>query len=118
MFPLAEDPSAGPQAAPGVILTLPSHNGQNPPPHERVATPDPPAPALDEAIIAKLRWQIITQFRAAPSLHNVSDSEDWSLADPHTLLHLLTNPSKDQSSILQLLAPETDLATTTDIWDA
>ena len=118
MFPLAEDPVAGPQAAPGLILTLPIHDEQNPPPHERVATPDPPALALDEAIIAQIRWQIITQFRAAPNLHNVTDSEDWSLADPHALLHPLTNPSKDQSAILQLLAPEIDLAKATSIWDA
>ena len=76
VFPLAEDPAAGPQAAPGFILTLPIHDRQNPPPRERVVTPNPPAHALDEAITAHLRWQIITQFRAAPNLHNVTDSED------------------------------------------
>ena len=56
--------------------------------------------------------------RASPNLQNVTDSEDWSLADPHALLHLLTNPSKDQSAILLMLAPKIDLATTTDLWDA
>ena len=117
MFP-AEEPAAGPQAVPGLILTLPIMDRQNPPPPERVPTPDPPAPAIDDAILANVRNQIINQFRDAPNLHNVTNSEDWSLADPHTLLHLLTNPSEDQSAILQLLAPELDLATATDIWDA
>ncbi len=91
---------------------------RTPLPPERVATPDPPAPPLDEAILANIRNQIINRFRLAPNLHNVPNSEDWSLADPHTLLHLLTNPSEDQSVILQLLARELDLATTIDIWDA
>ena len=114
VFP-AEEPAGGPQAVPGLILTLPIMDRQNPPPPERVPTPDPPAPAIDDAILANARNQIINQFRDAPNLHNVTNSEDWSLADPHTLLHLLTNPSEDQSAILQLLAPELDLATATDI---
>ncbi len=100
------------------MLTLPINDEQNFPPPERVVTPDPPSPPLDEAILANIRNHIINQFRAAPNLHNVTNSEDWSLADPHTLLHLLTNPSEDQSAILELLAPKLDLATTTDIWDA
>ena len=50
-------------------------------------------------------------------LRNVADAEEWSLADPHTLLHFLTNPTEDQAAVLQLLAPELDLASATDIWD-
>jgi hypothetical protein len=117
-FPPAEDPAAGPQDFAELILTLSIQDGQNPPPPVHVATPNPPAPALDDVYIAQLKWQIINQFCAAPNLHNATDSEDWSLADPHTLLHLVTNPSEDQSTILQLLAPKLDLATATDIWDA
>ena len=55
---------------------------------------------------------------AAPLLRNVADAEDWSLTDPHTLLHLPTNTSDDQSTILQMLAHELDLASATDIWNA
>ena len=55
---------------------------------------------------------------AAPLLRNVADAEVWSLTDPHTLLHRLTNPTDDQSAILQMLASELDLATSTDIWTA
>ena len=51
-------------------------------------------------------------------LRNVAYIEDWSLTDPHTVLHLLTNPSDDQAYILQILAPQLDLASAIYIWMA
>ncbi len=36
----------------------------------------------------------------------------------HTLFYLITPPSEDHSAILQLFAPEQDVASAVDIWDA
>jgi len=54
---------------------------------------------------------------ANPSLRAATGTDDWSLLDVHTLLYLITPPSEDRVAVLQLLAPEQEVATTADIWD-
>jgi len=48
----------------------------------------------------------------------VARTDDWSLLDIHTLLYLIAPPSHDREAILQLLAPEQEVAAKADIWDA
>jgi len=65
-----------------------------------------------------MKWAVVAQIVAAPLPRNVADAEDLSHTNPHTVLHLLTNPSDDQAAILQMLAPEFGLALATNIWTA
>ena len=64
-----------------------------------------------------LRTQVLLDFNDAPALRHVN-VDTWNLKDLHSLLHLLTPPSLDQTALLQLLAVATPPEDAADIWDA
>ena len=51
------------------------------------------------------------------ALHPVN-MDDWNLMDFHTVLHLLTPHTDDQTALLQLFVVSTLAEDATDIWDA
>jgi hypothetical protein len=60
---------------------------------------------------------VLTDFNEGFSLRHIN-ADTWNLKDLHSLLHLLTPPSLDQTALLQLLAVATPPEDAADIWDA